>query len=106
MTKEFHILRLEDAPVAMKSPEGRKLYTSDKIGLVHLRLDPGEAVETHINPLVVVFYVLEGTGTVTLDKQEIECSPGTVIEVPAGLNRGWQNRGDSVLRLLVVKSLT
>jgi quercetin dioxygenase-like cupin family protein len=100
------ICRYQDAPVAMQRPEGRKMFTSDRIGIVHLTLKPGETVSRHINPFDVVFYVLSGEGTLEADGESYKATENTCLEVAPGVERGWINTGTSDLTILVIKNLS
>jgi quercetin dioxygenase-like cupin family protein len=76
-----------------------------KAEVIHLRFKPGEVLEKHLNPFDVVFYVLEGTGTLEVEDQTFTLGPDTLIEVAASEQRGWTNTGTTDLRVLVVKLL-
>ena len=104
--EKITICRFEDAPVAMQHPEGRKMFTSEKLGIVHLTLQPGEKVATHTNPFDVVFFVLSGEGILNADDQLITAGTGTCIEVPPGIERGWENNGTKELKILVIKDFS
>jgi quercetin dioxygenase-like cupin family protein len=99
------ICKFEEAPVAMQNPEGRKMFASDSLGIVHLTLKPGETVSRHINPFDVVFFVLSGEGILTADGQDFSAGANTCLEVPPGIERGWTNNGRSDLKILVIKDL-
>ncbi|PKP37235.1 MAG: cupin domain-containing protein [Bacteroidetes bacterium HGW-Bacteroidetes-15] len=83
--------------------DGRKMYTGQKVELIHLCLKPGEVLEKHVNAFDVVFYILEGNGIVETDDQSASVEPDMSIEIESGVNRGVRNTGDSNLSLLVVK---
>ena len=44
------ICKVEDAPIAMQQPTGRKMFSSEGLGIVHLTLNPGENIAVHTNP--------------------------------------------------------
>lgn len=83
--------------------DGRKMFTGEKVELIHLCLNPGEVLEKHNNPFDVVFYILEGVGIVETDDQSASVEPDMSIEIKSGVNRGLRNNGNSHLRLLVIK---
>jgi mannose-6-phosphate isomerase-like protein (cupin superfamily) len=102
--KEVKICKYEDAfrvPVAF---DGRKMYTSDKVEIVHVLLKPGEFIEKHPNPVDVVFYILSGKGTLTVEDAVYESEENSTIFVPALVMREWRNTGEKDLRILVIKS--
>jgi quercetin dioxygenase-like cupin family protein len=83
--------------------DGRVMYTSEKVELVHLTLKPSEILVKHTNPFDVAIYVIEGTGIVETDENSTLVEPDMCIEIEKGKNRGIRNTGKSVLRVLVVK---
>jgi mannose-6-phosphate isomerase-like protein (cupin superfamily) len=83
--------------------DGRKMYTGQKVELIHLCLKPGEVLDKHSNPFDVVFYILEGNGIVETDDQSTLVEPDMCIEIELGANRGLKNTGNIDLRLLVLK---
>jgi len=103
--KEVKICRYEDAFKVPVSFDGRKMFTSDKLELVHVLLKPGELIEKHPNPIDVVFFILSGKGTLTVEDNVYESEENSTIFVPAQLMREWHNTGDTDLRILVIKSL-
>jgi mannose-6-phosphate isomerase-like protein (cupin superfamily) len=103
---EVKIIRYEDAfkvPVAF---DGRKVFSSEKLEIVHVLLKPGEFIEKHPNPIDVVFYILSGYGSLTVDGTVYESEVNSSIFVPAQLIREWRNTGDVDLRILVIKTLS
>jgi len=72
---------------------------------VRLELAPGKIIAKHVLDVPVVFYVLEGSGTVLLDGEQIIANHGDMLFVQAGANRGWENTSDHELTILVIKYL-
>ncbi len=70
----------------------------------HINLKPGESLKKHITPVDVVFYVLEGRGTVEIGDEQREVGPDTLVESPARIPHRWLNEGESTVRILVVKT--
>ncbi len=101
-------MRITELRTAEKAPvqiDARKMLTRKDCELIHLALQPGEALETHTNPFDVAFYVLAGEGDLVVGAETRKIGADTVIEIPAGEMRGWTNSGTEVLRVLVVKLL-
>ena len=48
------------------------------------------------------FYVLEGELTFVLHAAEVVATPGTFVLVPPGVRHTFENRGDSVVRMINV----
>jgi len=102
---ELRITKLEDAPRVPFKLDGRILFSSEKLELIHLSLKPDEKMEPHTQPFDVVFYVLSGNGILDTEGQSIIGVPGTCIYIPQGKQRGWKNNGQEEFRVLVVKDL-
>ena len=99
---------LIDLNTAEKVPfnlDGRIMFDSDRVQLVHLTIHPGEEVEKHSNPFDVVFYVLEGEGIIIQGDDTIIMNENQTIDIPAGVIRGCKNISKEILRILVVKIL-
>jgi quercetin dioxygenase-like cupin family protein len=100
---DYQITPFNQAPKVPFSLDGRKLFTSEHLEIIHLILQPGEGMEPHSQPMDVVFFVLEGTGTLTVANDPIEAAANTTIYVKSGVQRGWANFGSDSLRILVNK---
>ena len=83
--------------------DSRKLFSDKKASIIHLTLQPGEKLLRHITPVDVVFYVLEGTGTVEIGEEKKEVDANTLIESPANIVHCWYNTSKATLRILVIK---
>ena len=99
----MHLTTLETAEKVPFNLDGHKMFTNEKVELVHLALNPNEEIALHANPFDVIFFVLEGTGTVfyeeTQTKAEVNCS----IYIEKDKQRGMRNNSNSVFRVLVCK---
>jgi quercetin dioxygenase-like cupin family protein len=84
---------------------GTKLNEQNGCQYVHLTVQPGSVVAPHSLPIPVTFYVLAGNGALSLNGGQYEAEQGDLVEVEAGASRGWQNQGDAVLSLLVIKHM-
>jgi len=83
--------------------DGRILFSSDNVELIHLTLQPGEGMDQHIQPLDVVFFVLEGTGSLLVGEDMLIITVNTTVYVKEGAYRSWTNNGPGPLRILVYK---
>lgn len=84
--------------------DARGISDTESAQVVHITLLPGESLKKHITPVDVVFYVLEGRGTVEIGEEKAEVGADTLIESPARIPHRWINDGASVMRILVVKT--
>lgn len=81
------------------------LINDGKTEIVRVHLEPGEFIDTHINPLVVIFFILAGTGTLTVDGDTFNLKKDDAIRVEKGLSRKWHNTAEESLEFLVIKQL-
>jgi len=82
-----------------------KLQSDDRTEVIQLHLPPGAEQASHLNPVPVIFYLLEGSGILTVRNQEIEVAAGDLVQVEQGIMRSWKNKSDGILKLLVLKQL-
>ena len=102
----INIVNYEDTPI-QETPHGvdvRKLFDSEHVQVVEIKLMPGESLKKHITPVDVFFYVLEGTGTVEIGDEQSEASVDQLIESPKGVPHRLLNESESPFRFLVVKT--
>ncbi len=100
---EYQIILFDQAPKVPFNLDGRKLFTSENLEIIHLTLQPGEGMEPHSQPMDVVFFVLEGTGTLNVANDSLEATANTTIYVKSGTQRSWANSGSDPLLILVNK---
>lgn len=82
----------------------REMYSLPDAEVMHITLQPGEALKPHKTPVDVFFYILEGNPTVHIG-DEVESFPtDTIVESPKDIVHYLSNQGDSVARILVVKT--
>lgn len=84
--------------------DARNISDTESAQVVHITLQPGEALKKHITPVDVVFYVLEGRGVVEIGDERKEVGPNTLIESPARIPHRWMNESSGVVRILVIKT--
>jgi quercetin dioxygenase-like cupin family protein len=101
-------MKIVDATKTPSSPnphhvDVRKLFESPHAVVVMITLQPGESLKRHITPVDVIFYVLEGTGTVEIGEERSTMGEDTLIESPARIPHRWVNESGSVFRVLVIK---
>lgn len=101
-------MRIIDAARAPSSPnphnvDARKLFENPHAVVVMITLKPGESLKRHITPVDVIFYVLEGRGTVEIGSERATIGRDTLIESPARIPHRWINEGDEDFRVLVIK---
>lgn len=101
-------MKIVDANRAPSSPnphkvDARKLCEIPHAVVVMITLQPGESLKRHMTPVDVLFYVLEGSGTVEIGEEKATVGKDTLIESPARIPHRWINESGSVFRVLVIK---
>lgn len=102
----YKIYRLEDAPKVPFNLNGKILFSSEKMELIHLTLKPGEEMEKHSQPFDVLFFILEGKGTLEIGNKQVLVNSNTCINLGKRILRKWSNTGLSDLKILVIKNLS
>ncbi|PKN72209.1 MAG: cupin domain-containing protein [Candidatus Cloacimonetes bacterium HGW-Cloacimonetes-3] len=82
---------------------GVKIYSQPEGEIVHLALAPGAHLKAHATPVNVVFYVLEGTATISIGEEKQSFPKDTTIDSPKAIPHAVTNEGEGNLRLLVIK---
>ncbi len=99
------IQNLKNSPKVPFDLNAYILHTEGQVELVHLLLKPGEKLDEHKNPFDVIFYVIEGSGILSVEGEKYELKLNDTTKVTSEKMRGWSNHGNSDLRLLVIKLL-
>lgn len=99
------IKNLSNSPKVPFDLEGYILHSEKQIELVHLLLKPGENLAEHKNPFDVIFFVAEGSGTLSIEGTEYSLTATDVTKITSDKMRGWKNTSNQNLRLLVIKLL-
>lgn len=79
------------------------MFTSEKVELIHLNLNPNEEVAPHTNPFDVIFYILEGEGKIIVDDESIPIKANNCIFIEKDKQRGMINTESTNLRALIFK---
>ena len=88
-----------------KGQLGLSLMRLHDVELVDLKIDSGVEISEHSLPFSVIFYVVGGSGVLTIGSQGVELGKGDSALVNACENRIWKNSGREELHLLVVKRM-
>jgi len=73
-----------------------------RLGL--LDLNPGEETKLHYHNCEEIFYIIEGTGCIEIDKVKYEVSKGDGVFVEPNLKHKTKNTSDKPLRYVFVCS--
>ncbi len=98
--------KLESVPImdTAHKVDARNLHSSEHVMVTVITLQPGQELKRHITPVDVLFYVLSGTGVVQIGDELLEVGQDTMIESPKDIVHCWYNRGDALLRFMVIKA--
>ena len=102
---QFKLTELKNAPAVPFKFDGKILFSSSTVEIIHLTLKPGESMEKHSQPFNVHFFVIEGNGTLEIGEEKIYPVSGTCIWVETGSMRKWSNTGTVDVKLLVIKEM-
>lgn len=97
------VTTLETAEKVPFNLNGLKMFTNDKVGVVHLTLQPGDEIALHANPFDVLFYILEGNATITCEDQRVVVETNSTVYIEKDKQRGMKNSGVGPLIVLVYK---
>lgn len=95
----------ESAEVIPYEFDARKMCRAETAELIRLVIPPGKAMHSHNNPFDVIFYVMKGSGELTVENEVLMLKSESCIQVETGKNRSWKNLGTDDLIILVVKLL-
>jgi quercetin dioxygenase-like cupin family protein len=101
VTKKWSDTPIKETPHKV---DVRNMYNTEEAMISIISLQPGESLVTHITPVDVAFYVIEGKGEVLIGDEAMEVDAMTLIESPKDIKHGWSNKSDSLLRFMVVKA--
>jgi quercetin dioxygenase-like cupin family protein len=88
---------------SVKGVEGRRIYDMPEGQIVHMTIDPGCNVPSHITPVNVAIYVLEGEPLVEIGSERKIGTVGTMVESPKDIPHAIFNPSEETVRLLVMK---
>ncbi len=74
--------------------------------LVHLKLETGKIVPEHALPIEVTFFIVSGSGIISIDGEKFKAKKNDVVFVKSDSQRGWTNDSrEETLELFVVKKI-
>ena len=101
----INIKNIRDLKPFKDSLNALKLFSDDRLTLIHITLSVGEQIELHKNAVDVVFYVLDGKGELQVENETFSVEKGSCVEVKKDLDRAWRNNSTFPLCLLAIKKL-
>ncbi|MGY5854214.1 MAG: cupin domain-containing protein [Candidatus Thorarchaeota archaeon] len=70
--------------------------------MVLSRVAPHGKFEAHIDSYHHVFYFISGIGNGRVGDERYDIRPGRVVEVPSGVEHGYENTGDVGIVLVTI----
>jgi len=67
-------------------------------------LDKGRKIESHVDPMEEIYFIMSGQGEMSVGDELKQVSPGDAIWIPAGSPHALANTGEEPLFILVVAS--
>ncbi|MFO7830328.1 MAG: cupin domain-containing protein [Bacteroidales bacterium] len=101
----MEIQNLNNAPKVPIDLEAHILHSEKPVELVHLLLKSGETLAEHKNPFDVIFFVIEGSGILTINGKPTNLKATDTLKVTSDLDRGLNNNSEKDLKILVIKLL-
>lgn len=101
--KVVNALAAPEAP----NPHGvsaRAVHDTEHVQVSMVTLKAGEALQRHVTPVDVFFYILEGEGVVEIGDEREQVFAEQLIDSPARIPHRLLNESDHVFRFLVVKT--
>ena len=92
--------------MSFKNPhkiQAKKIFESPDATVVHMTLNPGESLISHVTPVDVFFYVLAGEPTIEIGNEREKVSADSIIESPANIPHCVHNESETAAKFLVVK---
>jgi len=83
--------------------EARKIFENPNATVIHMTLNPGESLQSHVTPVDVLFYVLAGEPDIEIGDEREKISVDSIVESPADIPHCVYNESDSISRFLVIK---
>jgi len=82
-----------------------KIIQDDNLDYIHMVFNKDEGIPVHYSNSNVYMTVLNGTLSISLNKQEVAVYPsGTLIKIPYRTKMNVRNLHDDILELIVVKA--
>ena len=83
--------------------QAKKIFESDKTTVIHMMLKPGESLKSHVTPVDVLFYILQGEPDIEIGDERIKVSADSIVESPAKIPHCVYNETENIARFLVIK---
>jgi quercetin dioxygenase-like cupin family protein len=72
--------------------------------LASATLEPGRKIESHVDPMEEIYFIISGQGEMSVDHESRQVVPGDAIWIPSGASHALANTGEDLLFILVAAS--
>ncbi len=79
----------DEVVYGVEGPQPQVLLETDKMKAVLVGLEPGQSIPSH-PAQASVYFVIEGSGWMTVNDERVELKPGVFVTMPDGAVRGVQ----------------
>ncbi|MBV2246464.1 MAG: cupin domain-containing protein [Lentimicrobium sp.] len=97
------IITLDNAEKVASTLDGRIMGQSDTAKIIHIRLSPGEKIESHRNENDAFFYVIEGKAMLTSDQEPALLTRNQCVFIEGGTQRGFDNISVGDFKMIAIK---
>ncbi len=78
---------LNDFPSSSAEIAPQRLLGGDNVAALLVNVDAGQAIEPCVMSATVLYYVIEGNGSLTVEDEQADLQTGSLALVPAGTAR-------------------
>jgi quercetin dioxygenase-like cupin family protein len=79
--------QLKDLPLSSAAIKPERLFETDGIAALLVNADAGQAIEPCLMSATVLYYVIEGSGSLNVEDEQSDLQTGSLALVPAGTIR-------------------
>lgn len=90
--------------INIRGVKAKMMVNHKNATIKNLLLDAGEAIPTHYMPVDVTFFILEGTGTITIGDITYKVQPQDIVLCPINVGMSVQADAASPLSFINIKT--
>ncbi|HNX00126.1 MAG TPA: cupin domain-containing protein [Candidatus Cloacimonadota bacterium] len=87
----------------MSGVKAIEMYNHEEGQIMHLSIEPGSELKTHVTPVNVAMYVVEGEPTIFIGEEQQSYPAGTMVESPKDVPHAIRNDTKEIVRMLIMK---
>lgn len=90
--------------INMRGVKAKTIVNHKNATIKNLLLGPGEAIPLHYMPVDVTFFILEGTGEITIGDQSYTVKPHDIVICPINVGMSVKADDNSSLSFINIKT--